>query len=197
MAALPTFRGAGPKRCYLHLKGFTKMSQAFGPQFVARLSRSVGKKNVYLAKFAEARLRRQIQSGKNQENAALTIIMKGSSKPLINFGTLLKSVSSSHWTPYSFSVGVTNIGKGKINVPAILESGAVVPVTPLMRKFFWAKFMETKGKVLPLKASTTQIIIPPRPFLKTALVEDAAFIQVIYWEWMHAIREAFGPVTGL
>ncbi|MCK5019296.1 MAG: hypothetical protein KAS32_19710 [Candidatus Peribacteraceae bacterium] len=179
----------------LHLKGFVKMQKAFGPAFVARLASKVHKKNLYIAKFAEGRLRRQIEAGKSQKNAALTIIIKSGSKPLFDYGKLLKSIRSTQWDNFSFSVGVDKLSRDGTNVPAILESGAVVPVSDEMRKFFWAKFKESKGKILPLKKSTTQIVIPPRPFLKTALIEDPVFVRIVLWEWAHAIQEAFGPVT--
>jgi len=75
----------------------------------------------------------------------------------------------------SFSVSATGDGitaafnqrVGDYNLGAIHQFGAVVPITPRSRAFFWHRFRETKNpgwKALGAKRSDTAII-PPRRML--------------------------------
>lgn len=101
----------------------------------------------------------------------LTIRTKGSSKPLIDYGDLLNSITyqvnkDRLWV----FVGVLRTARSKrpdsphetylANIARVHEEGAVIPVTPKMRRFFFARWG------IRLKASTTHIVIPARPFLR-------------------------------
>ena len=175
----------------LELKGFEKLRDALGPKYLYRLRKEVGVKNLFLARFTESILRRQINSSRNLSNHPVTAIIKGSNKPLIHAGKLFQSVESTQRNPFTFSVGVNRLSRSGRNIAAILEKGAVIPVTPAIRGWFIGQSLETHGKVKPLKDSTTQIVIPARPFLKAALVDNKDVHKVIFMEWMDAIMLAF------
>lgn len=66
-----------------------------------------------------------------------------------------------------FEFGSTSV------VAAVHENGATIPITAKMRRFFWAKYFETKadmwrGLALTKKSAVT---IPPRPFFADAVKE--------------------------
>jgi hypothetical protein len=103
---------------------------------------------------------------------------------------MFDNIDSVQRNPFTFSVGVNRLSRSGKNIAAILERGAVVQVTESIRAWFNSQFVETNGKIRPLKRSTTKIVIPARPFLKTALVDNRDVHKVIFREWMDAIMDA-------
>ena len=96
-------------------------------------------------------------------DSALTIERKGSSKPLINHGDLVGSVTYQVIDSKNIFVGVK---KGKeANIAAVHEFGCTIGVTPKMRAY-----LHHQG--VHLRASTQYIVIPPRPFLRPVLLGD-------------------------
>ena len=94
-------------------------------------------------------------------DSALTVARKGSSKPLIDKGDLVGSVTYQVIDSNNVFIGVK---KGKeVNIAAVHEFGCTIAVTPKMRAY-----LHHQG--VHLRASTQYIHIPPRPFLRPVLL---------------------------
>ena len=93
----------------------------------------------------------------------ITIARKGSSKPLIDHGDLVGSITYQVIDSENVFIGVK---KGKeVNIAAVHEYGCTIKVTPKMRAY-----LHYQG--IHLKASTQFIVIPPRPFLRSVLLSN-------------------------
>ena len=116
--------------------------------------------------------------------SALTISRKGSSKPLIDKGDLVGSVTYQVLNDAdSVFIGVK---KGKeVNIAAIHEFGCTIAVTPKMRAY-----LHHQG--VHLKTETTHIHIPARPFLRPILL-SSDFQNKVREIYVNALREAFMP----
>lgn len=110
-----------------------------------------------------------------------TIANKGSSKALIDDGDLINSITFKV-NPEQLSVFVgilrtatsKNEGSGETyltNIARVHEEGALIPVTPKMRAYFRHRWG------INLKASTTHITIPARPFIKPTFEKYAPRAQ--------------------
>jgi phage gpG-like protein len=103
----------------------------------------------------------------------VTRTVKGNDTPLIQHGDLLASIDSESEGQTAF-VGVMkkqgSHGQDLETVARIMEEGAVISVTPKMREWF-------KSNGFPLRASTTHITVPARPFLEPAVEESYAEID--------------------
>jgi len=148
--------------------------------------------NKRLAVMGVARLRQEINGGQFAPNSPLTVYLKKSSRPLVNHADLLNSVAGKVGSNlYSFTVGVKRRTPSGKNLAHMLETGFTIKVTPKMRKLFWAWARESGGRFKGLKASTTHIRVPPRPFMKQAFFEDKAFQLVVQEHWKQAVHETF------
>lgn len=106
-------------------------------------------------------------------NSPMTIARKGSSKPLIDKGDLIGSITYQVIDNDNVFIGVK---KGKeANIAAVHEFGCTIQVTPKMRAY-----LHYQG--IHLKASTQYIHIPARPFLRPVLLgeEFKAKVAEIY-----------------
>ena len=111
----------------------------------------------------------------------LTVERKHSSKPLIDKGDLVGSVTYQVVDANNVFIGVK---KGKeVNIAAVHEFGCTIGVTPKMRAY-----LHHQG--VHLKASTQYVHIPPRPFLRPVLLglEFKARVAEIY---LKAIERVF------
>lgn len=143
--------------------------------------------------FGEGEVRRGIQSGApgGQTFQPLhwwTIARKGSTKPLIDNGDLIGSITHEAPDDSSVWIGVKRSAKDKegkplVNIAAVHEFGCVIGVTEKMRYY-----LRIHG--LYLKKTTTHIVIPPRPFLHPVL-EDEKFQQKIKAVYFEALRGVF------
>lgn len=138
------------------------------------------------ALLAEAALKEGIVSGAPggqtfRPLALSTTLLKGSSKPLIDKGDLLGSITTTldnPQDPREAFVGVhrTAVANGEnlFNVAMVHEYGAgpyVIQVTPAMRGFFLRLSALSGGVIKPL-GSKTEILhpgIPARPFVAPVL----------------------------
>lgn len=120
-----------------------------------------------------------IESPSLKANSPATIARKGSSKPLINSGTLRAAIGVIKTEGGAF-VGVRRkTGKGSkgkftsiVNLAMIHEKGATITqiVTPKQRRFFIANSLKMFGEVrAPAVGSTIIIRIPARPFITPVL----------------------------
>jgi hypothetical protein len=135
-------------------------------------------------------------------NHPLTQILKGSSKPLIDSGDLSASINGKavNWNLAFIGVlkekrkkGLPFASKkallGQITIAALLHEGVDIKVTDKMRRFFTIMAMKHPGKIKPLKAGTTTIHIPGRPFLEEAFALE--LINIYKSNWEDAINETF------
>lgn len=67
----------------------------------------------------------------------------------------------------------------RVPYAAIHEFGGSIRITPRMRRFFWARFMETEDRLWKALALTkkTHIHIPERSYLRAALRDELPRIQ--------------------
>jgi len=134
------------------------------------------------ALFTEKELKKGIRSGapggkKFKPLAPSTRILRKGRKPLIDTGSLLRSIKTTLIKArLSAFVGVhrTTAG-GAFNVALVHEFGSapfVIPVTPAVRRLFWYLHFVSNGKILPLSPSKTQIMhpgVPARPFVRPTI----------------------------
>lgn len=120
----------------------------------------------------------------------VTIANKGSSKPLIDNGDLVGSVTYATPDTNTVFIGVRKSAKSKdggalANIAAVHEFGCTIKVTPKMRAY-----LHYQG--IHLKASTQYITVPPRPYLRPTL-NDPEFREKIAEIYLKAVKEAFMP----
>lgn len=88
-------------------------------------------------------------------NSPLTILVKGSSRPLVDRGDLRQSISASvevYGANVRGAVGVMRSargkgGKGLVSVAAALHEGFTIKVTPKVRAAVFAEMRKRRGKV--------------------------------------------------
>lgn len=63
---------------------------------------------------------------------------------------------------------------------AVQEYGGTFTITPRQRRFFWAKFIETRDPMWRALALSVDYTIPARPYLRPAIdSEKRAFVQAL------------------
>ncbi len=104
-------------------------------------------------------------------------------------GTLVNSIlggdNPEHIRRVEFSGDSLEMTIGtKVPYAALLEKGGVRVVTDKMRKFFWAKYYQTKGQSInDLWAALrfkNEIIYQPRPYLKPAVEKSIPMIKEMF-----------------
>jgi len=177
----------------LELKGFDTFHKMMkGGEFESVFNQFMRRKNRTLRELGKSRLQKEINSGNFAQNAAATIAIKGSTKPLIDSGTLRSQVGATG-ADYglAFIVGVRRqTGTGK-NLAHMLETGWSQDVTPKMRKWFATQAAKSKGRFKPLSKGTTKIFVPPRPFMDRAFFEDRGFADMVVMEWKGVMHQTF------
>jgi len=192
--------------------GWKKLTKAIDPTaFTARGRVALRKGNGIAGLFAVRAIRKEIRSGAFPGNAPLTVSLKGSSKPLVDTGNLFKAVTHQMIDDYTVWVGVL-FTSGSYNLALTLHEGITIKVTERMRHLFELLFRASQGKMnpgsltgraaelwarskrkefFPLKPSTSQIVIPSRPFIKRAIESEELHRQVQN-VWQAAIAAAMG-----
>lgn len=195
------------------VKGLDRMMAAMAdPQrFYAYLGVNMRKASELNGKVAERYMRKVLQAGKYvAPNADLTIILKGSSKPLVDKGTLFQGITSKIIDDYTVFVGVVREDENNFNIAKIVHEGAIIPVTPAMRGMFMALYKVSMGDMdpdklegrarelyskmtfgwMPLRPETTTIVIPPRPWA-TFVFAIPEFKQKITNNWRAALQKTY------
>jgi len=187
----------------LTLEGFDELKDKLDPKkFPRRMEKHVKKATLKNAMIGAGRVKWDIQRGKFAANAPLTRALKGSSKPLVDTEELFKSITGDAvaWNVALIGVlknrQVKNPETGDVEdimmIAKILHDGAVIPVTPPMRRLFYALAKKYPGQVTPLSIRTKVIVLPARPFLKGVL--DKTEIAKYKANWMAAVRKALAGV---
>ena len=126
----------------------------------AKIKAGIQQAAARVGNYGASQVKRGIVNGNFTPNSPLTIARKGSSKPLIDKGDLVGSITYQVIDSNNVFIGVK---KGKeANIAAVHEFGCVIQVTPKMRAY-----LHYQG--VHLKPSTQMIYIPPRPFLRPVL----------------------------
>jgi hypothetical protein len=164
----------------------------------------------FIGAKGEALIRQEITNGKFESNKPLTIALKGVDEPLKGDSAgapLFKAITSKVVNDYAVFIGVLQTS-GVYNIAVTIHDGRSIKVTEKMKNLFnilWLKennpsidltgraaelWEKMPGGWKPLKASTTVIVIPPRPFIKN--VWDKGELQDIAKKfWDGALAAAF------
>lgn len=191
------------------LWNFRKFGKAVDPKTLTPVLRQelrkATRRNGLLAVRA---VRKTIRQRVSPANAALTIEIKGSAKPLVDHGDLFKAITSVQVGDTEVFVGVLRTDR-HYNLGLALHEGTLARVSDAMRALFdvlWqastgqrnpatlegraaALWKRKPGGWMPLRPSTVVIKIPPRPFIELAFREPELRRQVIQ-EWEEAIQRA-------
>ena len=201
MAVKITGTPTGKQTVTVKLRGFESFAQKVSrSKFRKRLQRNIRQATMRNALDAEKAIRGVIRSGVLAPNRPRTRLIKGSSRPLVDDGDLLASITHKiRRFGFEAIVGVLRkrIDKGEGGAPRdirnlafILHEGAVMTVTPKMRRFFaWKSRMEPEVW-FPLAASTTVLAIKGRPFFKIAIRQNRPLRERIKSRWRKAVGRA-------
>lgn len=191
----------------LKTEGFEELAKLLDPaSFQARLISKVGKATARVGLDAEREIKEDIAGGNFAKNSPITVAMKGSSRPLVDKGDLLKAINSRVLKWDQAVVGVLRSkqkrdsggrfkkggGDNILNIAAVLHEGATITVTDRMRRYIAALSRETNGQTKPLRASTRVIVIPRRPFLESSIKDSQLLRYKDMWE--KAVDEALGDL---
>jgi len=154
---------------------------------LARASRTVEGKQWLAVKraalLAEREIKKGLQSGKPGGTpfpplAETTRLLRRGTKPLLDTASLLGSIKSvmDEKRRQAF-VGVLRTARGRegeplVNVAMVHEFGTgpfVIPVTPAVRRLFWALHFRSNGRIKPLSPTKTEIMhpgVPKRAFIR-------------------------------
>lgn len=162
-------------------------------EFRKRLEKEVRRAMVWNARVMLKDIRMRIQGKEFAPNAPLTVILKGSSTPLVDAGSLWQAFTYELIDSFTAFVGLLRTARNKqgkpiINLGYILHEGAVIKVTERMRRYFYALAREKPG-VKPLRPDTKAISIPPRPFIKRTM-EDEEIKKKVIENWCIAVKNA-------
>lgn len=192
-------------------KKWDKAIATFDPKkFNDRAKKELKKATTKNANLLKNEITRMIRAKRYDKNAALTIGIKHSRTPLIDFGELVNSISVVNVEAMSVFVGVLRTDR-MFKIAKIVHDGTAIPVTKKMRGLFTllalvsekridAKVLKGRARILydragpkfkwkRLKQDTDYIVIPERPFI------DKAFRKVflrkkIYYNWIRAYEKA-------
>ena len=152
----------------------------------AKLAEGIRQAAARVGNYGASQVKKGIVSGSPggqtfAPNSPLTIARKGSSKPLINHGDLVGSITYQIIDSENVFIGVK---KGKeVNIAAVHEYGCTIRVTPKMRAY-----LHYQG--VHLKPSTQMIYIPARPFLRPVL-NSSDFKAKVAEIYIEAIERIF------
>lgn len=110
--------------------------------FQVRLARHLTTAAERVGRNFTAAARRAIRAGVYAPNSPVTVILKGSSKPLVDKGDLFQSITFQVVDPYNVRMGVIRARSGDklVNVALIVHEGATINVKqhPKVRAKVWA-----------------------------------------------------------
>lgn len=116
------------------------------PKFEARLYRGARIASERVGQYFQREARRAIRRRDYVRNSPITVIMKGSSTPLVDGGDLFQGLTYEVPEPFNVRLGVMRrkVGDKAINVAAILHEGATIDVGkhPQVRRAVFAKLRD-------------------------------------------------------
>lgn len=191
--------------------GWKKWERAINPRLVdATIRHNLRRATALNGKLAIATIRQTIRAGVLPANADLTVMIKSSSKPLVdNATTLFQAITDRVIDDVTVFAGVLETD-GEYNIAVALHEGAVIRVTPAMRGMFFWLLQASKGAIspdrlegrarqlwerspggwAPLKDTTSSIVIPGRPFIQQAFANNEMRTKAKE-NWRKALQAAF------
>jgi hypothetical protein len=191
--------------------GFKRIQTAIDPKLHnAKLKKHLQIANNKIGAHARLMIRNVIKSVNDMtENSPLTSAIKGSNKPLVDKGDLWGALTYQVVGDTAVFVGIMQ-NSNQYNIAVTLHNGVIIKVTPEMRGLFHSLWQASIGKMpvsklsaraqelyerkptgwLPLRETTTAIIIPPRPFMLKAF-EDKGLEAYAQKTWNDALDSAF------
>jgi hypothetical protein len=175
------------------------------------IRKHIRRATAFIGKKGEAIIRDEIANGSYEPNRPLTVALKGGkNEPLKGDrpgAPLFKSITSKIINDFTVFIGILQTSK-KYNIALTIHEGVAVKVTEKMRGLFYILWLKEQrpsieltgrakelwdkmpGGWLPLKASTTAIDIPSRPFIKNAWNKGGLQkLAVKFWD--SALKAAF------
>jgi len=161
-------------------------------------------------------LRETIATGRGMAaNAALTVFIKGSSKPLVDFADLYGSQTFEVVDDYTVWAGVLKQDQEGYNLAQALHDGFQAKVTPAMRGMFFYLWKASTGAIkpeqltgraaelwarrpggwFPLDEGTTVITTPGRPWVSITF-GDPSFKAKVMLNWEQALEAVFREIAG-
>lgn len=193
-------------------KGFER---ALNPQVFDRVTRKhIRRATALNAKLVLRAMRKAIQSGEFEPNKPLTVAIKGSSKPLVDFGhSLFQALTDRLIDDFTAFVGIQRKDEF-YNIGLFLHEGGALPVTPKMRGLFYLLWLASNeaidpgeltgraaelwermpGGWFPIGKGTQAIMITGRPFVDRAL-EDPDLRSRSKRNWEGALRAALAEIA--
>ncbi len=130
-------------------KGWDTLTAALDPRHVnAAIKKHMRKATRLNGKILEAAVRNSIKGAEFTPNAPLTIMIKHSSKPLVDQGELFKAVSSVIVDDLTCFVGITKNSE-KYGLAVAIHDGTEIMVTPAMRGMFYHLWQASMGNESP------------------------------------------------
>lgn len=192
-----------------------------GPKFEKRLGRALQMAHGRIGRQFQGDARRAIRSGDYAPNSPMTVILKGSSKPLVDNGDLALSITYDQPDEYQLRLGVmrSSATDKEINVALVLHEGATIDVAkhPKVRMAVWAKMKDSMAqyrradkrfkKARAIKGAAALMgtgakggskdiwVIPARPFILAA-VDNPVFERFIADQYAKAVKAAFRTKKG-
>lgn len=184
----------------------------FGPVLTARVRNA----NEAIGMKFRAMAVRKIRAKEYAPNSPITIILKGSSTPLVHHGNLIKAISYKLQNPFELRVGVikTEVGEEQVSIAQRLHDGFTMDMRnkPEERERLLAEVGRAMVSISERKpaqrkamnaAATDMLfglggasgkpgiwVIPGRPFLE-AVLRDATFQGYVKERWTNAVEQAF------
>ena len=186
------------KTVFQLFKGWDKFAAATDPwKFKMAMDVKFRGATIENSKDVKHEIRRRIDGQEFAKNAHLTILLKGSSKPLVGGttgyggsdvgGTMLKSLDYNLLGHYTAVIGVKRNRAGH-NVALIVHQGAVLKMTPKRHKWLEVNIGKALGKPKS-GVGWNAIVIPSRPFIIKAM-QDPALQKRLIDRWARAGAEA-------
>jgi hypothetical protein len=197
--------------------GWKKLEKTLSSSNKGIINKHVKRSTLLNGKIAEAEIRNEIKNGEFTSNAQLTTSIKGENKPLVGTSAgaqLFQSITSTALDDNTVFVGVLKTN-GFYDIAKTIHNGVSMKVTPAMRGLFFMLWQASSGAISPselsergqelfsqkstgwwpLKKTTNQIVIPPRPFIEQAM-EKSKLQSTMVKNWTQAMGAAFREIKG-
>lgn len=199
-------------------KGWKKLQMMLEPKKADAIIRKHLRRATQLnGKIAEKQIRHTIKTGSYVANAELTQMIKGENKPLVGVGAgaqLFGSITSRMISDATLFVGTLK-SSDVYDIAVTIHEGLSIGVTKAMRGLFFVLWQASLGKMdpakltaraaelfalqsdgwLPLKKSTSVLIVPARRYIEQAFADKSIRIQSKA-NWQQALKAGFAEMRS-
>jgi hypothetical protein len=196
--------------------GWKKWEHAIDPAVMkAKLRRNLFRATTKNGLIAVATIRNTIKAAGFEENKPLTVMIKSSSKPLVDHGaSLFQAITHRVVDDTTVFAGIIQTS-GEYNIALALHEGAIINVTDEMRGMFFYLWQVSSGALppdrlqgrarelwerapggwYPLQPGTSSILIPSRPFIQQAFA-DRGMRMKARENWQNAIKQTMRELAS-